>query len=333
MNINTMIHDADHNNLPLFIKELAATPPMQRLKKIGMNCGCNYSSLPLYQGMLPYNRYEHSINVALIVWHFTGNMTESIAALFHDIATPAFAHSIDFLNGDYLTQESTEEHTETIIRSSKEICDILDKYGIQIPDIIDYHLYPIADNDSPRLSSDRLEYTLGNAYRYKYADIELLQRCFDDLVIGTNEEGNPELMFTDIDIAAAFGEFELRCSHVYSCHTDRYVMQILAEIVKEAMAHKIISMNDLYTGEAEVIDKLMESPITAPLWEDYTGLHELVTSEEEAPYEKRRVIPAKKRYIDPYVKGQGRLSAIHPEFNRQKEEFLAVSHENWVCMR
>ena len=35
--------------------------------------------------------------------------------------------------------------------------------NIKIEEVEDYHLYPIADNDTPKLSSDRLEYSLSNA--------------------------------------------------------------------------------------------------------------------------------------------------------------------------
>ena len=82
--------------------------------------------------------------------------------LFHDIATPVFKHCIDFMNGDYEKQESTEELTVKIIRESKEIMNLLDRDKIKIEEVSDYHIYPIADNNTPQLSADRLEYTLSN---------------------------------------------------------------------------------------------------------------------------------------------------------------------------
>ncbi|MFR5131592.1 MAG: hypothetical protein ACLTDP_02610 [Terrisporobacter sp.] len=47
------------------------------------------------------------MGVALIIWHFTKDIKQSIAGLLHDISSPAFAHVIDFLNGDHENQEST----------------------------------------------------------------------------------------------------------------------------------------------------------------------------------------------------------------------------------
>ena len=47
------------------------------------------------------------------------------SGLFHDIANPTFKHCIDFMNGDYEHQESTEERTLTIIQNSEKIMKLL----------------------------------------------------------------------------------------------------------------------------------------------------------------------------------------------------------------
>lgn len=64
------------------------------------------------------------------------------------------------MNKDYDKQESTEELTRKIISESKEIMGLLKRDNISIDEVCNYHIYPIADNDTPQLSADRLEYTL-----------------------------------------------------------------------------------------------------------------------------------------------------------------------------
>ena len=150
------------SEIPLPLQHLAACPSVQRLKHVGMNCGCEYTSFPVFQRPGSYHRYEHSLGVALIVWRFTNDLKQAVAGLLHDIATPAFAHVIDFLRGDYMTQEATEEGTRERIAADHDLMEHLDRYSLSLDDVYDYHLYPIADNDSPRLSADRLEYTIGN---------------------------------------------------------------------------------------------------------------------------------------------------------------------------
>lgn len=105
-------------DFPIFIEELINTSEFKRLSNIGMNCGCEYTSFPIFSKGKNYTRYTHSIGVALIVWHFTKDIKQSIAGLLHDISSPVFAHVIDFLNGDHENQESTEERTEYIIENS-----------------------------------------------------------------------------------------------------------------------------------------------------------------------------------------------------------------------
>ena len=146
-----------HNEIPDFLLELSDTPPMRRLREVGMNCGCEYTSFPLFRALKQrYTRHDHSVGAALLTWRFTQDPAQAFAALFHDIATPCFAHVVDFMCGDYLRQESTESKTREIIAGSEYLQLVLKHYGLTTDDVADYHRYPIADNDSPRLSADRL---------------------------------------------------------------------------------------------------------------------------------------------------------------------------------
>ena len=148
------------NEIPEFLEEYANVYEMQRLKGISMVSACEHTKLIPWKFF--HTRYEHSLGVALIVWNFTKDKKQTIAGLYHDIATPSFSHVVDYLHGDYEKQESTEALTEAIIKESKEIMRLLDRDGIRVEEISDYHMYTIADNDSPRLSADRLEYTLSD---------------------------------------------------------------------------------------------------------------------------------------------------------------------------
>ena len=91
-----------HNEIPGLLQELYETPPLCRLADVGMHCGCDYSSFPMFrfQPMAEqaerYTRDLHSMGTALIVQHFTGDLKQRAAGLLHDIATPVFAHVVDF---------------------------------------------------------------------------------------------------------------------------------------------------------------------------------------------------------------------------------------------
>ena len=134
---------------PEWLLEYIYTPEMLRLDGIGMSCGTLYTKV--YNDKYYYSTLTHSVAVALIIWNFTHDKKQTISGLFHDIATPVFKHCIDFMNGDSEHQESTEERTEQIIKNSKKIMDLLNRDGIKVEEISDYHIYPIADNDTPKL--------------------------------------------------------------------------------------------------------------------------------------------------------------------------------------
>ena len=145
---------------PEWMLDYIYTPEMQRIDKIGVSCGTQYNRI--YNVKLDYTNLMHSVGVALILWNFTKDKKQTLAGLFHDIATPVFKHTIDFMNGDYEKQESTEDRTEQIIRNSKEIMKLLERDNIKVEEVCNVHIYSLADNSSPRLCADRLEYNLAD---------------------------------------------------------------------------------------------------------------------------------------------------------------------------
>ena len=315
------LFDFYHNNVPQFLAELAATPPMQRLKSVGMNCGCEYTAFPRFASIGPYSRFTHSLGAGLITWHFTNDRAAAAAALLHDIATPVFAHTVDFLNGDYLLQESTESTTASVILSSPELTEALDRLSLSLSEVENYHIYPVADNDSPKLSADRLEYTLGNVVNFGFAGRSEVRCLYEDLSVCKNEFGEPELAFSDPKAAEAFAFLALQCSQVYVSPEDRYSMQILSELLSGALEASVICREDLSRTEPEVITKLTADSECAQAWRKFTELSRMVPHEDYP--ERSRTVDAKKRRIDPLVQGQGRVSDLSADFCAALLKFIA----------
>ena len=316
--------------IPDFLRDACETDAMRRLRDVGMNCGCEYTAFSRFRDLAPYSRFDHSLGVALIVWRHTRDKKQAMAGLLHDVATPVFAHVVDFLKGDYLTQEATEADTEATIRTSHELCAVLEEYGLAVDEVKDYHIYPVADNDSPRLSADRLEYSLGNMFNYGFADYRTVEALYRDITVGTNEFGEAELMFTHSEQASAFAALALRCGKVYVCDEDRYAMQRLAEVLADALKAGVIVPDDLNTTELRVIAKLMASETTTQSWRAFRKLHATETASSAQPDGAWRKICAKKRYIDPFVMGRGRASVLDEEFAAALDAFRAQLQDYWV---
>lgn len=316
--------------IPEFLKELAATPPMERLKGVGMNCGCEYTAFPRFRGLAPYSRFDHSLGVALLVWRFTESPEQAAAGLLHDVATPVFAHVVDFLHGDHMKQESTEEGTLERIADSRALQAALRRWGLSTEAVCDYHRYPIADNDSPRLSADRLEYTLGNSVNYGFWSARQAADCCDDLTVAENEQGQPELAFRTRAMGEQSARVALRCAEVYVSGEDRLAMQLLSELLAQAIRTGVLTMGDLGTTEAAVIEKLCADAQLARQWVAYRALHRIYAQPEPGAGGDWRRVPSKKRFIDPLVQGMGRISALSPDFRAQKEEFLSRPQTEWL---
>ena len=305
---------------PAFIELYLASKSMQRLKGVDMNCGLQFTSHAGFSSYGSYSRYKHSVGVACIVWHFTHDKKQTLAGLFHDISTRAFSHVIDFVKRDYLTQESTEDETKQILFQDKVIMNQLLRDCISVEEVSDYHIYPIADNDSPKLSSDRLEYTLGNLLNYRKCTIDDIERYYQDLIVDRNEEGVNEIMFQHTKIAEEFAFGALSCGMIYSCDFDRYGMEKSATLLRKALQAHILREDDLYLSEVDVIQKLNNSVLQDD-WKEYTRLKDVM---KDAAGDI--IVDAKKRYIDPCVNKYGRVTAFSSAFKNAVNEFKKTDY-------
>ena len=315
---------------PEWLNEYINTPELLKQQYISVTCGTIYSDL--FESNFFYSSLDHSIAVALIIWHFTRDKKQTLSGLFHDIATPVFKHSIDFLNGDYMMQESTEDLTTSIISKSKEIMDLLKRDNIKISEVDDYHIYPIADNDTPKLSSDRLEYSLSNAlFVYNLADEEKIKEIYDDLIVEKNEDGIDEISFKSKKIARDFVRITSRLSVIYREDRTRYSMQFIADIVKKLIEDKLLTKNDLYNlKESEVIE-MIENHKYKEEFNKWRKAKKVKTSLEEPKNVYYIKHPAKIRYIIPLVEGK-RITDICKLAKKMVDKNLSYDMNKYVYL-
>lgn len=315
---------------PMWLNEYINTKELLKQQYISVTCGTIYSNL--FESDFFYSSLDHSVAVALITWHFTHDKKETLAGLFHDIATPVFKHCVDFLNGDYMMQESTEDLTHNIIASSKEIMALLKRDGIDIKEVDDYHIYPICDNDTPKLSADRLEYSLSNAlFTYELLDKEKIREIYNDIEIQTNEEENIELGFKTKKIAREFVKITSKLSIIYREDRTRYSMQLMADILKGLSEEGKICKKDLYElKESEVIE-IIENSKFSKAFREWKNASKIKVAKEE-PVDFYYVHHgAKVRYIDPLFKGE-RMSKCCKIANKMIDKNLAYDMDNYVYL-
>ena len=315
---------------PEWLKDYINTKELLKQNYISVTCGTIYSDL--YESSFFYSSLDHSIAVALIIWHFTHDKKQTLAGLFHDIATPVFKHSIDFLNGDYMNQESTEDLTTSIILNSKEIMNLLNRDNIDIKEVNDYHLYPIADNDTPFLSSDRLEYSLSNAlFTYNKLNIDEIKKIYDDIYVGKDENGNIELSFKTKSLARQFVKVTSELSIIYRADKTRYSMQLLADIIKKLNDEGKVTIDDLYELKESEIIEIIENSDYSEIFNTWRNAKKILVSKDKPEGVYYVNHGSKIRYIDPLVEGK-RISSICKIAKKYIDNNLAYDMDNYVYL-
>lgn len=237
----------NYGEMPEFLVKYLESPCLVRLKKISYLCGMEYASKDIYDIKVFVSRFDHSLTVALLTWRLTKNKKATIAALVHDISTSCFSHVVDFMNGDYEKQESTEEFTEFILTNDKYFMSCLESDNIDLDDIVNFKKYTIVDNDRPKLCADRLDGIISTGISWtnniSKEDIDLI---VDDMCICKNEDCEDEIGFRTLSVVEKILDVS-RSIDIY-CHSneDVYLMNLLVDIVRIAIDKDYIKYKDLF---------------------------------------------------------------------------------------
>ena len=325
------------SEFPEWLLEYINTPEMLRLDGVGVSCGTLYTKV--YNDKYYFSTLTHSIGVALIIWNFTHDKKQTIAGLLHDIATPVFKPCIDFMQGESEKQESTEEKTEEIIKNSKKIMELLNRDKIKLEEIVDYHIYPIADNDTPKLSSDRLEYTFSNGLcQIRVFELESIKKYYNNLTILKNEDGIEEIGFKDKKVCEDYIHDISRLWTRWCEDEDRTCMQFIADIVKSMNIKGYIKIDDLYNfSEKETLELIRNCE------DDYIrqAFNKFEVATRESVYKSDVPnndiycisVKGKKRYVNPLVKCENkacRIKDISSLANEDINNFLNMKTHEYI---
>ena len=260
---NTYLSLLKNKGIPTFIKKYLDVPSLTRLKNVGYFCGMDYASKNIYNFKEYITRYDHSLSTALLTFKLTKNKIETLAALFHDIATPCFSHVIDYMNKDYENQESTEEYTSEIIKQDHKLQDYLKEDKINIEDIINFKKYNIVDNNRPKLCADRLDGIILNGIAWaKNINESDIKEIVSDLKVYDNEDKEKELGFKTEAIALKTIKINEEIEKLYHSSEDNYMMELLADITRISIENKIITYKDLYyLDEPNLFQKIKASKV------------------------------------------------------------------------
>ena len=241
------------------------------------------------------------------------------------------------MNGDSEHQESTEERTEQTIRNSEKIMNLLERDGITVEEVCDYHIYPIADNDTPRLSADRFEYTFSNGlFLYNSWGIDEIKKYYEDITVLKNEDDIIELGFKTKEICKDFLKTIIPIFARYDSDENRTVMQFYADMMKSLNLKGLISVDDLYQmSEAEVNDLILNSgdDYLVAAFKNFQSATNVFGSNEPVEGKYCISVKGKKRYIVPLVKiGESakRITEIDEESKQLVDDYMKLKRSTYT---
>ena len=336
---------------PNFLKKYIELPIMQRLSGIGLLCGTDWTSL--YKNRFFYSRLDHSVGVALIIWNFTKEKTQTIAGLLHDVSTTVFSHVSDFRKGDALTQTSTEEPTTKMILSDSALCKLMESDGIEPKDVVDYHIYPIADNEIPALSADRLEYMYPSGLALDGSwTFEEIAKTYNNLTILKNEENKDELGFKTIEMAELYCKKFCMIGHILQLNENKLCLQLLSQIMSKAVELNVLQEEDFMTlSESKIIEKIesfiskktlsLEEQKFATMYNTFRKMTKVEHTNQKLPEDEYFCVSlkVKQRYINPLVKvgtnsqQAKRLSEVSDFANKLIKDFLEYEDTKFGCVK
>ena len=336
---------------PNFLKKYIELPIMQRLSGIGLLCGTDWTSL--YKNRFFYSRLDHSVGVALIIWNFTKDKTQTIAGLLHDVSTTVFSHVSDFRKGDALTQTSTEEPTTKMILSDSALCKLMESDGIEPKNVVDYHIYPIADNEIPSLSADRLEYMYPSGLALDGSwTFEEIAKTYNNLTILKNEENKDELGFKTIEMAELYCKKFCMIGHILQLNENKLCLQLLSQIMSKAVELNVLKEEDFMTlSESKIIEKIesfiskktmsLEEQKFATMYNTFRKMTKVEHTNHKLPEDEYFCVSlkVKQRYINPLVKvGTNsqlakRLSEVSDFANKLIKDFLEYEDTKFGCVK
>ncbi len=286
------------NDYPDFIDEYIELQEMQRLSKIGQFCGCDYTKI--FNIKFWYSRLDHSIACALMTWHFTHDKNQTLLALFHDLGTPAFSHCVDYILGDHINQESSEKSVYEVLNSSDEFKHLFTVDNFDINEINNIKKYTIVENNKPKLCVDRLDGVMHTCLIWiRFWNIDDIEYVYKNIGVLSNEYGEREIGFLSKEACDKFFEGVYEYSIALQQNEDKYVMQFIADYMKDAIKKGYVTLDELYTkSEEDIINKIYS--LDPNKWNKFKNSNTIRRSDNEPENNVYYVsINSKKRYVIP----------------------------------
>ena len=273
----------------------------------------------------PTSRFEHSLGVCWLVWHFGGTLDAQIAALLHDISHTAFSHVIDYVVDNH-DHQSYHEDKKTWFVAQSDVPATLARHGIDLDMALHEEAYPLLEQPAPRLCADRLDYFLRDGIDLGLATLAQVQAALAALVVADGR-----IVTADLAVARWLADTYIAADQKsWANFREVGVYEVTARAIKIALKSGAISEADFWLTDAELWRKLCDI-------RDADLQRQLALISPDTRFEWDEVSPTfrvstKLRTIDPDVLIAGRLwplSELDADFARRRADYLSRNTGKW----
>jgi uncharacterized protein len=282
--------------------ELINSKPIQRMKGISQ-----FGPPDNWCWKKGYQRFEHTVGVAILLSKLGASLETQVAGLLHDIGHTAFSHVTDFLFGDPIKEDLNDKNYFSIISTGK-ISQILRKYKILPTSIKNIEDFPLLKRKVPNMCADSIDYCLREMCvdgETEYAK-EMLRGI-------TNFDG--KTTFTSRETATKYANQFLKMNHEGWRHWKAVTVYVLMkQMLRIAIDNNIVTHEDFSGTDQPIIDKLYNSKLPE--------IQTIIKKLEDQDYEPIDH-PKKSRFTDPDFLQNGkliRLSSIDLKFAQKIKE-------------
>ncbi|MBI5071760.1 HD domain-containing protein [Candidatus Falkowbacteria bacterium] len=313
------------------ILELLASPSLQRLKGVDQ-----YGYLPGY-GSVPgggfpggqITRFEHSVGVFLLLRKYSAPLPEQIAGLLHDVSHTVFSHGTDYALRDVVdaAKQSHQDDVFGLFVKNSDIPKILEKYGLNVDQILDDKNFPLKEKKLPDLCADRIDYFLRDGMDIGVIDNKTAENFLNQL-----QAENDIWFFDNLEIAKECVKvFCTLNNEYYASFSPARMFASVGGCVKYALEKGYLEKADLFTTDDEAVAKIKNHLDDEKLKLLFARMNNEIGAENNPADFDQRVL-CKSRAIDPFFRDGEKLKRVSevdttwaaalPEELKPKEYFI-----------
>lgn len=310
------LHKLYSNKISDIIETLIDVPEVARLQHISETSGTNITKFDGFDNQ--YTILDHCVGVALILDKYTKENKQVIAGLAHGMNKSAFPEAIK-----HMSEPFEEKSVYESILASDKLFEILLKNDIQIKDVCDYSIYPLAKAKENRLDANSLENILHTTYLSGDVDKKELKKIYEDITVTKNEEGLPEFAFNTFSLGEKFCTMSLDVAKKYRSYEAKISIKAVSTLLELMIKRGEINREDLYKYGDKAIYEIGANSSDKRIsngWLELKKLNKVYTKFNPVDDKFCVKVDVNVKYVDPLVRLKGGFIRASKVSLKLKEE-------------